>query len=87
MGIVDRTVLSASMIGGGAVGGTFWLYLKAVAEPLIEEHATIWSSQWELYQWVIPLTCTLMIVLGGLYLVYGGAQEERGVNRQRRRGR
>lgn len=87
MGIIDRTVVSASMIGGGAIGGTFWLYLKAHAEPLVNDHAGLWSSQWQLFQWVIPLACTLMVVLGGLYLVYGGAQEERAATRKRRRVR
>lgn len=87
MGIMNRTRIAAGLIGAGAIGGTFWLYLYAYADPLIQTHATIWADEWELFQWVIPTACILSMFAGGLYLVYGGAQEERAAHRRRVRQR
>lgn len=87
MGIIGRIEIGAGLMGAGAIGGTFWLYLVGFADPLVVQHAGIWSEQWELFQWTIPTACVLSIVAGGLYLVYGGAQEERAEHQRRVRRR
>lgn len=87
MGAIGRMIVSAGLIAAGSIGGFYWLYLLHFADPLVAQHASIWSDQWQLFQWSIPLACTVSIGAGCLYLVFGGVQRERKQEQLERRVR
>jgi H+/Cl- antiporter ClcA len=85
MGTLERTGYASSLFIGSGLGAIIWLYLVDTAEPLLQAHAGPFQSQWELLQWVFPTTLLLIMFVAGLYIVYGGIQEERKADRRKRR--
>lgn len=84
MSAIDRAIVSGSLFIGSGLAGLFWIYLRPTVAPLMKEHAGPFASQWELLQWVFPTTCLLLMFIAGVYLVYGGVQEEKAAGVQQR---
>jgi len=85
MSTLDRAAFSGSLFIASGLAGIFWLYIEDTARPLMQQYAGPFSDQWELLQWVVPTACLILMFVAGLYLVYGGVQEEKAANVQRRR--
>lgn len=81
MGAIRRAAFSGGLFVSAGTAGIFWLYLKDAAKPLIQKYAGPFASEWELLQWTFPTACLLLMFAAGLYLVYGGVQEERNAQR------
>lgn len=81
---VDRAALSGKLFIVSGMASVFWLYFKPEVEPLLTQHAGVFSDQWELLEWVFPTTCLLLMLVAGAYQVYGGVQEEKKAQRRRR---
>lgn len=77
MSIISRTAVAAAVMLAAFFSGTFWLYLKGTAESFIENNAGVFLSNWEFLEWAFPTACYTMAAIAGIYLVFGGAQEER----------
>lgn len=82
---IGRAIVSAGIFTSAAFAGIFWLYLEPTVRPLMQEFAGPFSDQWDLLQWVFPTTVLVMMFVAGLYLVFGGVQEEKNVEVRRRR--
>lgn len=85
MGMIQRAGFAGGLFFGSGFAGLFWLYIKDVAQPLISQHSGFLSSQWAFLEWAFPTACLLLMFAAGLYLVYGGVQEERRAERRPRR--
>lgn len=86
MATLERAVYSGGLFISAGMAAIWWLYLEPSAKPLINKYAGPFSDQWELLKWVFPTACLILMFAAGLYLVYGGVQEERKAER-RVRGR
>lgn len=84
MGTIQRAGFSGGLFVSAGIAGLFWLYLSATAEPLMQEFAGPFQTQWEMLQWVFPTACLLLMFVSGLYLVFGGVKEEKARNTRRR---
>lgn len=83
MSAFDRARFAGGLFMSAGIAGVWWLYFKPSVEPLLDEHAGVFSEQWQMLEWAMPTTILLIMLVAGAYLVYGGVQEEK--NRDRRR--
>lgn len=86
MSSMKRAAFSGGLFFGAGLAGIYWLYLMDTANPLYQQLAgSTFNDQWALLKWVFPTACLVLMLVAGLYLVFGGVQEERTVEVRRRR--
>jgi len=86
MSAIDRAAFSGGLFFAAGLAGVYWLYIMDFAKPLYQQLAgSTFSDQWALLKWAFPTACLLLMLVAGLYLVFGGVQEERTVEVRRRR--
>lgn len=86
MSTLNRAAFSGGLFTAAGVAGVWWLYIMDTAKPLYQQYAgNTFADAWNLLKWAFPTACLILMFAAGLYLVYGGVQEEktRNVRRQR----
>jgi len=86
MSTLTRAAFSGGLFVAAGMAGVWWLYVIDTAKPLYQQYAgSTFADQWALLKWAFPTACLILMFIAGAYLIYGGVQEEKVRNVQRRR--